>query len=278
LNSLPGNPSTAFNYLSTFGNVANAHYNSLQFRFQRDQKQAPIIGNAGYLFSYTFSKSIDNASGFRSRDGSVPFYNHGLFKAVSDFDIPQYLSLSGVWELPFQNMWRSGPTRLLSGWNLWPIITYESGNPLDVTSGLSRNITNPGPSGAGDQNLVRANILSPLANFDPHVNQTFRNRPADYWFDPTIFASVPSAASVGNYGSFPRNALRAPSWGNVNLTISKVVPVRESVRMEYRADFFNLLNHAEFLAPNTSITNSAFGQISTTQPPRIIQMALRLQF
>jgi hypothetical protein len=277
-NLLPGNPSNAFSYLDTFSNVANAHYNSLQVRAQRDQKQVAWIGNAGYLFSYTFSKSIDNGSGFRARNSRVPYYNRELFKAVSDFDTPHYLSISGLWELPFQNMWKNGPSRLLGGWNLWPVITYKSGNPLDVTSGLTRSRTTPGPSGAGDQTLVRANVVAPVALFDPHVNQTLRGRSGNYWFDPSVFQAVSSAAGIGNYGTFGRNSLRAPSQTNVNVTISKVIPVREDFKLEYRADFFNLLNNTQFNAPSTSITNSAFGQISTTASPRIIQMALRLQF
>lgn len=277
LNVAP-NPSNAFSYLSTFGNVANAHYHSLQLGVRREARRAPIVGNIGYHLSYTFSKSIDNASGFRSRDSRVPTYNWGLFKGVSDFDIPHYISLSGSWELPFQNAWKNGPSRLLSGWNLLPNITYRSGTPLDITSGLALSATNPGPSGAGDNSLVRANLLAPIKLLDARVNQSFRNRPGNYWFDPSIFQQVPSAASVGNYGTFGRNALRGPSQFNTDVTVSKVVPVRESLRLEYRADFFNLLNNAQFNTPSTTITSSLFGQISGTASPRIIQMALRLQF
>jgi hypothetical protein len=277
LNVVP-NPSNAFSYLSTFGNVANAHYHSMQLGVKRDLKRAPIVGNVWYQFSYTFSKSIDNASGFRSRDSRVPTYAPGLFRAVSDHDIPHYVSVSGGWELPFQDMWKNGPTRLLSGWNLLPNVTYRSGSTVDITSGYSLSPTNPGPSGAGDNSLVRANLVAPIHLFDPHVNQPFRNRSSNYWFDPTIFQQVPSAASVGNYGTFGRNGLRGPDQFNTNVTVLKVVPIRENVKVEYRADFFNLMNHAQFNTPNTTITSSLFGTISGTASPRIIQMALRLHF
>src|SRR5262249_33763021 len=219
-NSAP-NPSNTFSYLDTFGNVANAHYHSLQLGVKRVPKRAPVVGYVGYQFSYTFSKSIDNASGFRSRDSRVSAYYPWLFKAVSDFDIPHNIVFSGAWELPFQNMWKSGPTRLLTGWNLLPIITYRSGAPLDVTSGLSRSLANPGPSGAGDQTLVRANLVGTIQLFDAHMNQSFRNRSGNYWFDPSIFQQVPSAASVGNYGTFGRNALRGPSKFDTSVTVSK---------------------------------------------------------
>src|SRR5207237_10492632 len=84
------NPSNSFSSLDTFGNIANAHYHSLQLGVKREAKRAPIVGNVGYQFSYTFSKSIDNASGFRARDSRVSVYRPGAFKAVSDFDIPHY--------------------------------------------------------------------------------------------------------------------------------------------------------------------------------------------
>jgi hypothetical protein len=278
LNMAP-NPSNAFSYLSTFGNVANAHYHSLQVGVKRVAAEAPILGNIGYQLSYTFSKSIDNASGFRSRDARVPTYAPGLFRAVSDHDIPHNINLSGFWELPFQKVWKSGPSRLLTGWNVIPSMSYRSGTPLDVTSGLGLSAGIPGPSGAGDNSLVRANILAPIKLFDPHVYQPFRNRAGNYWFDPTIFQQIPnSTPGVGNFGTFGRNALRGPSQFNTNFLVSKVVRVRESLNVEYRAEFFNMLNHAQFNTPSTSITSSLFGQISGTAPSRIIQMALRLQF
>jgi len=277
-NSQPGNAPGSFSYLDTFGNVANAHYNSLQLGVRRIQQETPVIGSVGYQLSYTFSKSMDNGSGFRARNSRVPYYNRSLFKAVSDFDIPHYFSLSGEWELPFQKMWSNGPSRLLGKWNLLPIITYRTGTPLDVTGGISRNVTRPGPSGAGDQNLVRANLVKPITIFDPHQVQTLAGKTANFYFDTTAFQSVPNVAGIGNYGMLGRNAFRAPSNTNVNVTITKVIPVREELKFEYRVDFFNLLNNAQFNPPQTSITSGTFGQISTTRDPRIIQMALRIQF
>ena len=110
------------------------------------------------------------------------------------------------------------------------------------------------------------------------MNQALRNRPGNYWFDPTIFQQVPTAAGIGNYGTFGRNALRGPDQFNTQVTIKKIIAVRESVRVQYIADFFNMLNHTQFSNPSTSITSPLFGQISGTASPRIIQMALRLEF
>lgn len=92
---------------------------------------------------------------------------------------------------------------------------------------------------------------------------------------------MPTAAGIGNYGMFGRNALRGPDYFNTNVTIKKVVAVRENLRVQYIADFFNMLNHAQFANPSTTITSSLFGQITsipTNASPRIIQMALRLDF
>src|SRR5262249_49433402 len=120
--------------------------------------------------------------------------------------------------------------------------------------------------------------IAPINMFDPHELHTFNGRTGNFYFDPAAFQAPANDPTLRTYGTLGRNAFRGPSTTNVNLTVSKVVPIREDLNIEYRADFFNMLNHAQFNTPSTSITGSTFGQISSTRDPRIIQMALRLQF
>jgi hypothetical protein len=87
-----------------------------------------------------------------------------------------------------------------------------------------------------------------------------------------------SAPETRTYGSLPRNYLRSPGVSNIDLALSKTTPIRENLRMELRADFFNLLNHAEFANPDTNINSPTFGRLLYTYQPRIIQLALRLSF
>jgi hypothetical protein len=296
----PSSPGT-FSYLDTFANVANAHYNSLALGLRKRMSDTKYMGSVEYQFSYTYGKSIDNASGFRSRDSRVPTYNWGQFRAPSDFDLTHVISFAATWELPFAKAWADGPKRLTRGWTLYPIVSYRSGSPLDVLAGLSRTRTKPGPSGAGDPNLVRANLVSQInfTNIETYQKST-NGRTGNFYFDPAAFERASLVALYNNngavtnpalrtYGTLGRNAFRGPDRTNVNFTIGKITDLYgERTKLEIRADFFNLFNHAEFSNPSTSITSGAFGQISSTgvlnsgtagdQQPRVIQLSARFTF
>jgi hypothetical protein len=85
--------------------------------------------------------------------------------------------------------------------------------------------------------------------------------------------------SLATYGTLPRNFLRGPGRTNFDLAFSKTTALsRERLKLEFRAEFFNIFNHAEFGTPDTNINSGTFGQIRTTADPRIIQLALRLSF
>jgi hypothetical protein len=279
-NAPPGVPGN-FNYLNTFDNVGKAHYNSLALSLTRRTSQVKGLGSLMYQVSYTYGKSIDNSSGFRARNSNVPYYNHNQFLSVSDYDLPHYLSINGAWELPFAQWAPDAPSRLTRGWTLYPVMSSRSGFPLDVLAGLNASGSKPGPSAAGDQNLVRANLVAPIAFPDP------RN-PGNYYFNPAAFsykeivalgAAPVTNAALRTYGTLGRNAFRGPARTNVNLTIAKITPLwGERLRSELRADFFNALNHTQFDNPNVIVTSPLFGQVSSTGDPRIIQLAFRLTF
>jgi outer membrane receptor protein involved in Fe transport len=285
-NAQPGLPSYAFSYLDTFDNVGRAHYNSLALGLTRRTSEIKNVGSLFYQFSYTYGKSIDNESGFRARNAAVPYYNHEQFRAASDWDLTHYVSVNAAWELPFAQWFSKAPKRLTRGWTLYPVASYRSGLPLDVGGGQSRSRTRTGPSGAGDGQLVRANLSGTVAYYDPHNVQSVNGNTGNYYFSPGAFTYKEFAnltpvtdPSQRTYGTLGRNALRGPSRANTNLTIAKITPLwGEAAKAEIRADFFNLLNSAQFANPSTSITSTQFGQISSTGDPRIIQLALRVTF
>ena len=138
-----------------------------------------------------------------------------------------------------------------------------------------------GPSGAGDPNLVRANLLTPnVALFDPHNVQVLNGKAGTYYFNPADFGTFANINSNQNaYGTLGRNAIYGPGRINTDLSLVKSTSLySERALVEFHADFFNVFNHAEFNNPNVSITNGTFGQITSTAPGRIIQMALRFAF
>ncbi len=280
----------------TFANLVNAHYNGLLASLTKNMGDWHSIGNTFFTVSYTWSHNINDAEGFSRNSNAVPAYYHGLLRASGDSDIRQRFVLSGGWELPLARAWSSGPKRLTSGWSLFPILTAQTGVPMDVLAGLAVDDVTPGPSGAGDQNLVRPDWAggSPHS-LDPHQVQTFTVNgvpiTGHFAFDPTglstpaCYASSASPGTPGGcpaptYGTLGRNFFRAPGRVNLDLTLEKRTHLAERVEMTFRADFFNILNHTEWQSPvaSTPIGSPQLGQITSTFPQRIGQVALRFTF
>ncbi len=299
---LNANPNSSFSYTDTFENIGKANYNALQTNLKKrfGGTGDGWFANSFFTLAYTWSHGIDNVSGYRQRNFKVPYYNHDQFRASSDTDLRQFVSLSGGYELPFAKAWTSGPKLITKGWTLYPIITYRTGFPLDIFAGLNTSRTSPGPSGAGDAGITRADLVgSTIQYYDAKNSQTIDSTPnggptsGNFYFNPNNFsnanalklgaAAKKNAASLnGNYtyGSLPRNSLRGPGYTNVDLSVSKHLFFfgEKKLDVELRGDMFNVFNHAEFRNPDTNITDPTFGQISTTADPRIIQVALHFRF
>jgi hypothetical protein len=301
LNLTPGNSTCtsssgtcSFATAPEFKNISNEVYNSLEMSLTKQPSATRFFGTTYFNLAYTYGHNIDNASGFRQRNSSVPAYDPNEFRASSDLDIRHRITFSGGWDLPFDHVWASGPKRLTSGWSLYPIFTWRTGFPLDVFARLPYQFdpTATGPSGAGDPYLVHANLLGPVTYFNPDKAQTLGTGPGNYWFDPSLFSNAEwlndpnfgtDNPTLRGYGSLPRNALRGPGRTNLDLALAKTTPVTERLKAEFRAEAFNILNHPEFAIPDTNIDSGTFGQITTTGDfrgthERIIQLAVRLTF
>jgi hypothetical protein len=315
LNLAPGNSTCntasgtcSFAAIREFKNISKANYNSLELLVRKAFSPSERFGATLFTFGYTFSHSLDNASGFGSRNQVVPAYSPYYFYASSDADLRHRLVFSGSWTLPFRHYWQSAPARATDGWTLSGIVSWRTGFPLDVFANLPSiyDYTNVGPSGAGDPALVRANLVGPYRPINPENTRALNGILGNYWFDPTAFSNaqcssntfLPSAQgctpgpfmfpsdqqaitnpSVRTYGTVPRNYLRGPGAANVDLAVVKSVPLkRESIALEFRIELHNALNHTQFANPSTDITDYFFGQITDTAPPRTAEIGLRLVF
>jgi len=285
--------STAFFSLNR--STAQSTYHSLQATFKRQ-----VSRGLQFSAAYTFSKSIDNASnpgggansnGSLDRSGGLdtanvwgnqldPRGNRG----ISDFDRTHYFVFNCVWGLPEPSFAHaSAATRLVfSNWQLSGIVTAMSGLPVDIFD----------PAGGSLYGLVGAR-----PNWVPGANRksAVTNVPAGYYFNPLVFSQavvhagqpIPSAndptalagdlgTDVGNVG---RNVLRGPTQSNLDFSAGKRFPLTESKGFEFRADFFNLLNHGDRDNPISDISAGDFGRIvSFSSSPRIIQLSLTFNF
>jgi len=325
LNLLPGNSScdanTAFacsySNLLEFQNVARASYNGLVTSVTRQLTDTPILGRTYLTFGYTYSHSIDNASGFRNNTFQVPTFQHELLRASSDFDVKHRITFSGGWDLPFDNYWKSGPKRLTQGWSLYPIFSWRQGFPLTVFGAVDTSgaFTNPGVTGVGDfAPLANLAGSGAIATFNPRQAQTLSGdlsgtNTGNFFFNPGAFTTAqvgsrsdacqvvspscfPSTAQVvanpglATYGSSARGLFRGPGRTNLDMSIAKTTAITERLKLEIRADAFNLLNHAEFADPITNIASPQFGQIVATGSnvsgnsplSRVLQLAARFTF
>lgn len=234
----------------------------------------------------------------------VPYYQPGIFRASSDFDVTNTLSFSGGWQLPFAEMWKSAPRRLTSGWGIYPIVSWRTGFPLNVNANYpSTGDNDPGSSGAGDPGLTNALFGTGYTHATPeHLGfkntqyfnpATFTNAQYTSLLDDPVngvpcsdqniaheFASrdcVLADPALRTYGG-PRNAFRGPGHTNVNVSLSKQTNIHGNLNAQLRLDAFNVFNHTEFSQIDTGISDSTFGQAITTYDPRILQVAVDLSF
>lgn len=231
------------------------------------------------LLAYSWSHSIDTDSGGSFGSPNLNPANFQLDRGSSDFDIRHRFVGSLLYELPFGKGKRvlgsaSGPLNaLVGGWQLNLIPSFQSG--------VNRNVTSPNLSTIS-YITQRADFtgIDTGSSFDHNgVNITpgedfGGNNTSLYWFNPNSFARTP-ALRLGTSG---RDIISAPGFANWDMSLFKNFNIRESTNLQFRAEFFNALNHPRFDPPNMDASSPVFGMIQSAEPPRIIQLGLRLQF
>jgi hypothetical protein len=257
------------------------------------------LGSTFFTLGWTYGKILsdqDTYSGPGTEDVSA--YNLNQFYGPGSYDIRHRIVASGGWELPFDRLWSSGPKRLTTGWSLYPIWTWQTGFPVDFTAGLPQSLTVPGPAGDGEQNLlVRPDWAGgPDESLNPRNVETYTvlGQPVSghFFFNPSAFyvpacfsssapPGTPGGCPVATYGNLQRNTIRGPGMTNLDLSLEKRTRLSgERAQLLFRAEFFNVLNHTEFLAPTAPVpvTSPLVGQSTATNAARIGQLALKLVF
>jgi outer membrane receptor protein involved in Fe transport len=262
-------PDPRFDDINILESRSNANYNALQVRLQ----QRTDFG-LSFLSSYTWSKSIDDASGFFTSAGDANFpqdsNNTRAERGRSNFDVTHRFSMSYGYDLPIgkghsllgDNGWL---TQVFTGWQTFGIITLQSGRPFTVALLSDIDNSNTGRSNLGFGANDRPNVAG---------NAEVSNPTPDRWFNTSAFA-FPQYGTFGNAG---RNILVGPDFQNVNASLVKDTKIKESLNLQFRAEIFNLFNHANFDLPDNFLGSPTFGQIRSAQAPRHIQFGLKLLF
>jgi outer membrane receptor protein involved in Fe transport len=246
------------NFLEVVQDVSggNSIYNSLQVSLEKRFSHGFTVSA-----NYTFAKSIDQVSYLTDicTVNVINPYNVGAYRAVSDFNVPHRFVLNYLWALPSPT---SGVAKaLLGGWQTSGIWNWQSGFPLNITSADDRGL-----SGIG-------NDLADVVKTPTYTSGSQGDRILK-WFDTSAFTQ----AKLGTFGNAGRNILIGPDTFNIDFSLHKFFAIRERWKLQYRAEFFNVLNHTQLNNPDTAVPDSNFGRITSARSPRIIQMALKLVF
>jgi outer membrane receptor protein involved in Fe transport len=244
-------PYPGFSTITAYENRFNSSYNALQV-------SAIHRLQAGLLFqvSYTYSKTLaDSNGGF----GNLPedSRNLSLEKSLATFDVPNVLTFNYAYNLPvFKNS--SGFTKAaLGGWQVSGITTIQSGFPLTVTLPSDNQ-------GVGAGQLERPDQVA--SSSGPKTVQQ--------WFNTAAFI-LPAA---GTFGNAPNGAVRGPGIMNWDFGLSKAFPIHEELNLRFRAQFFNIFNHASFTGVDTGFGDVNFGSVTSAASPRLTQLSLEMSF
>jgi hypothetical protein len=243
-----------------------SNYNALNTKLEHRGRGAILT------FAYTWARSTDSksaaagigASGFNGwqgfLDNSDPERDYGR----SDFDVDHRLVGSFVYNLPFGNGERfaGGATgvknAIIGGWQANGIYTWQRGFPITITAADLGGLNDT-------QGTNRADLVG-----DPKVEERTVNR----WFNTAAFAQ-PAAGALGNLG---RNTERGPGVNNLDFALFKNFDLTRGMRLQFRLESFNALNHTQFNGVSTSIASANFGVVTSARPARINQLGVKLLF
>jgi len=236
---------------------SNAAYHSLEASLSR--RFGPDLT---FMGSYTFGKLLDYYSAQNLGQTPQDPYNERADRARSDEDRTHVFTSSVVYELPFLRRNKSWMSMALGNWSVAVVATAFTGLPVYVISGRDYSLTGVGfdrPDLIGNFNRSHSSKADMLQQF----------------FNTAAFI----ANQPGRYGSAARNLFSGPGTFNTDVSVVKTFPISERWgQLQFRSEFFNTLNRANFGQPDGNLNNKTFGQISTAGEPRIVQFALRYRF
>jgi hypothetical protein len=242
---------------SYFITAGKSSYNSAQINFRHTS------GRLQTLLAYTYSKSLDTSSGYGEQFNPV---NPNLSRGLSAFDATHNFVVSYNYVLPIDLL--GGPKKLTSGWTISGITSFATGLPVTLVETDDHSLLGTAFGGPIVLPVDTPDQVAPLHIMNP------RDTPNHLYFNPGAFA--PSA--IGLEGDARRTFFHGPGVNNWNLALHKDTRLNERLNLQFRADFFNFFNHAQFATPS-GILSGTFGQVTqTSQLPRTGQLSLKLDF
>lgn len=250
---------------SYFITAGSSTYNSGQINYRH------TAGNLQLLLGYTYSKAMDDASGYGEQFNPI---NARLSRGLAAFDSTNNFVVSYNYVLPFNKI--GGSNRLTSGWALSGITRFSTGLPVTIVETDDQSLLGTSFGGPIILPVDTPNLVAPVQIMNPRGS-------GHYYFSTSSFQQ----SALGQEGDSRRRFFHGPGLNNWDMALVKDTRVSERVNVQFRAEFFNLVNHAQFQSPsgistfggtNGSSNTASFGVVSTAAPPRIGQLSLKLNF
>jgi hypothetical protein len=259
----PFRPFQGYGGINRIETTANSIYNALQLSVRR------TVGAFNLSLAYTYSHSIDDSSD-RSDTTFVDSYDPGRTRASSNFDVRHNFVASYVYSVPFRG---TGFARTaLGGWQVSGITTIQSGTPITVTNGTAFG------DNAGVGNGLGSGSFPDLVGDARAVTAGEREAGAGVtgplFYSPDAYA-LPTGLTFGDSG---RNTLNLPRRVNFDAGLFKRFQIKERAAFEFRWEIFNVFNHTQFNAIDTTFGSDSFLHATGAHAPRRMQLGLRFQF
>jgi len=245
-----------------------ASYHSLQISASRHLTHNLMI-NGFYVFSHSFQSVNESAIG---QAVAQDFDNLREERGPTDNDRRHVASISGLWKLDYYRGSNSLMRQILNGWTISPIVSLQSGAPLNILSGTNNNFDSA--------NANRPNLVPGVSAFlDPHRS---RSVAAKEWFNTAAFTQngpgAPGGIGPGGAdGNVPRDYLRAPGYRDIDLGVFRDFRF-ERFTFQLRGEATNAFNLVSLNAPTANLKSALNGQITSATSPRLIQIGARLTF
>lgn len=239
---------------SYFKTIGNSDYNSLQITVRHSSTRYE------FLAGYTYAKAMDTSSGYGEQVNVLD----PTQKALSAFDVTQNFVTSYSYNIPFD---RIASNRLTRGWRISGITRFSTGLPVTLLETDDNSLL--GTSGSGP---IQLPIDTP--NFAGGALHFTNPRSLQPYFNTTLFSQEP----LGQLGSASRRFFHGPGINNWDITVEKDTALTEKMNLQFRSEFFNAFNHAQFGGPDGNFNDSSFGLVQSANAPRIMQLAMKLVF
>jgi hypothetical protein len=239
----------------------------------------PVGHNLYLTAAYTWSHNLDNIGGWVNPNKLHTAWGNSTATSGSvtgGQNVPQLFTVSVVYNIPIFQGSTGWAHTLLGGWKLSDITTAESGSSLTV-----------GVTGSGFGLATTPNLLARVAY--PKQWKAYKYGSSDYWFNPggasggTVTSGVRCGAvfcqpAAGYYGTSGNGTVHGPGIQNYDMSLHKEFPIMEALKLEFRADYFNVFNHTEPTSVNTTFGNGSFGTVTAAKEPRIGELSMKFNF